>query len=450
MGRYVGDNMDASVAGLPGGGGIRRVLIAGLLILLVVAAFGASYLARQKTIRQLNAAAALLKTSPPLVNSAKVKRAPSRIEVLLPGNITPITEAYVYARAAGYLKQRYVDIGDRVRSGQMLAEIDAPDLDDQVTQAGAAVAQAEGQHGQAEATVQQLIATRDLANITWKRYQVLTASGAVSRQDGDIQSTAAKTAEANVTAGEKNVRAAQEYVRAGTATLQRLITLQGFEQITAPFAGVVTSRNVDVGALISTTGSSLGPTRPAASPTDVPSGGEAFRIAEISKLRVLVAVPQTDSPGIKVGQGADVSVQEFPNRTFPGKVTRTSNSLDAASRTLLTEVQVANPTGILLPGMYTLVKFATERTDPPLLVPDAALVIRADGAYVAVLEHLNGNAQSMRRVHFQKVQPGRDYGIELEILSGLRGDEEIVVNPNDAAKEGVIVQPTPPASGQAN
>jgi len=298
--------------------------------------------------------------------------------------------------------------------------------------------------------LQQLIATRDLANITWKRYQVLTASGAVSRQDGDTQSTASKTAEANVTAGEKNVRAAQEYVRASTATLQRLITLQAFEQITAPFAGVVTSRNVDVGALISTTGSSLGPTRPAASPTDVPSGGEAFRIAEISKLRVLVAVPQTDSPGIKVGQGADVSVQEFPNRTFPGKVTRTSNSLDAASRTLLTEVQVANPTGILLPGMYTLVKFATERTDPPLLVPDAALVIRADGAYVAVLEHLNGNAQSMRRVHFQKVQPGRDYGIELEILSGLRGDEEIVVNPNDAAKEGVIVQPTPPASGQAN
>ena len=442
--------MDASVTGLTQGRGIRRVLIAGLLIVLVVAAFGASYLARQKTTRQLNAAAVLLKTSPPLVNSAKVKRAPSRIEVLLPGNITPITEAYVYARASGYLKQRYVDIGDRVRGGQLLAEIDAPDLDEQVIQASAAVAQAEGQLGQAEATLQQLIATRDLANITWKRYQVLTASGAVSRQDGDTQSTASKTAEANVTAGEKNVRAAQEYVRASTATLQRLITLQGFEQITAPFAGVVTSRNVDVGALISTTGSSLGPARPAASPTDVPSGGEAFRIAEISKLRVLVAVPQTDSPGIKVGQGADVSVQEFPNRTFPGKVTRTSNSLDAASRTLLTEVQVANPTGILLPGMYTLVKFATERTDPPLLVPDAALVIRADGAYVAVLEHLNGNAQSMRRVHFQKVQPGRDYGIELEILSGLRGDEEIVVNPNDAAKEGVIVQPTPPASGQAN
>ena len=322
-----------------------RLLIGGCLALLAIAAFLEGYLARKKTTRQLDAAAALRQTSPPLVNVAKVKRAPSRSEVLLPGNITPITEAYVYARAAGYLKRRYVDIGDRVRAGQLLAEIDAPDLDQQVTQAEAAVAQAEGQLGQAEATLQQLIATRDLANLTWKRYQVLTASGAVSRQDGDMQQTASKTAEANVTAGEKNVRAAQEFVRASKATLQRLITLKGYEKITAPFAGVVTSRNVDVGALISATGSSQGPTTSTSSPTDVPRGGEVFRVAEISRLRILVSVPQTDAPGIKVGQAADVTVQEFPNRSFPGKVTRTSSSLDAGSRTLLTEVQVANPTG---------------------------------------------------------------------------------------------------------
>src|SRR5438876_6957741 len=394
MGRYVGDNMDASVTGLTQGWGIRRVLIAGLLIVLVAAAFGASYLARQKTTRQLNAAAVLLKTSPPLVNSARVKRAPSRIEVLLPGNITPITEAYVYARASGYLKQRYVDIGDRVRGGQLLAEIDAPDLDEQVIQASAAVAQAEGQLGQAEATLEQLIATRDLANITWKRYQVLTASGAVSRQDGDMQQTASKTAEANVTAGEKNVRAAQEFVRASKATLQRLITLQGYEKIRSPFAGFVTSRNVDVGALISSTGSGQGPTTSTASPTDVPRGGEVFRVAEISKLRVLVSVPQTDAPGVKVGQAADVTVQEFRNRSFPGKVTRTSNALDSGSRTLLTEVQVSNPTGILLPGMYTHVKFITDRTDPPFLAPDAALLVQSNGAKLAVLEPLTAQEQA--------------------------------------------------------
>src|SRR5713101_8423617 len=232
-----------------------------------------------------------------------------------------------------------------------------------------------------------------------------------------MQQTASKTAEANVTAGEKNVRAAQEFVRASKATLQRLITLQGYEKITSPFAGIVTSRNVDVGALISTTGSSQGPARPGASPVDVPSGGEIFRVAEISRLRILVSVPQTEAPGIKVGQAADVTLQEFPNRTFPGKVTRTSNSLDAGSRTLLTEVQVANPTGILLPGMYTLVKFITERADPPFLVPDAALVVQSNGTKLAVLEPLtaqeqaNAKSQGMdpavlsraRRAHFQNV-----------------------------------------------
>src|SRR6202048_210136 len=277
-----------------------RLLIAGFLGLLVGAAFMVGYLARKKTTRQLDAAAAARAAAPPLVNVATVKRAPSRSEVQLPGNITPITEAYVYARAAGYLKTRYVDIGDRVRAGQLLAEIDAPDLDQQVTQAQAAVAQAEGQLGQAEATLQQLIATRDLASITWKRYQVLTASGAVSRQDGDMQQTASKTAEANVTAGEKNVRGGREFVRASKATLQRLITLQGYEKITSPFAGVVTSRNVDVGALISTTGSGQGPTSSTSSPTDVARGGEIFRVAEISRLRILVSVPQTEARGITV------------------------------------------------------------------------------------------------------------------------------------------------------
>jgi multidrug efflux pump subunit AcrA (membrane-fusion protein) len=431
-------------------GSLRRLLIAGSLIVLAVTAFGAGYVARKKTTAQLDAAAALLKTTPPLVNAAKVTRAPSRSEVILPGSITPITEAYVFARAAGYLKRRYVDIGDRVRAGQLLAEIDAPDLDQQVTQAQAALAQSEGQLGQAEATLQQLIATRDLANITWKRYQVLTASGAVSRQDGDTQSTASKTAEANVTAGEKNVRAAQEFVRASKATLERLFTLQSYEKVTAPFAGVVTSRNVDVGALISTTGSSQGPARPGASPVDVPSGGEIFRVAEISRLRILVSVPQTEAPGIKVGQAADVTLQEFPNRTFPGKVTRTSNSLDAGSRTLLTEVQVANPIGILLPGMYTLVKFVTERADPPFLVPDAALVVEAGGTQLAVLQPLPDATQpGLRRVHFQKVQPGRDYGLDLEILSGLKGDEQVAVDPSDAVKEGAIVRPVEPASGEA-
>src|SRR6476646_10860925 len=163
----------------------RKVMWLAALVfcLLVAAAFLVGYLPKRRTTGQLNAAAEKRRTEPPFVNSAKVKRAEKTSELLLLGNITPITEAYIFARASGYLKRRYVDIGDRVSPNQLLAEIDAPDLDQQVSQAKAAVAQAESQLGQAEATLQQLIATRDLATLTWERYKVLTASGAVSRQD---------------------------------------------------------------------------------------------------------------------------------------------------------------------------------------------------------------------------------------------------------------------------
>src|ERR1700685_219813 len=230
---------------------IRKLLLPVLILGAAAAVYLLGYLPRERTAKQLDAAAAARRITPPLVNAAAVKRAARSTELLLPGNITPLTEAYIYARAAGYLKQRYVDIGDRVHAGQKLADIEAPDLDQQVSQARAALAQAQGQLGQAQATLQQLIATRDLAEITWQRYKVLTADGAVSRQDGDNQSTAAKTAEANVVAQQKTMRAAEEYVRANQATLDRLLTLQRYEQITAPFDGIITSRNVDVGALVS-------------------------------------------------------------------------------------------------------------------------------------------------------------------------------------------------------
>src|SRR6266849_6271569 len=440
----------------------KRLILAVLLLgVLVAAALLAGYLPRRTTTRQLDSAAAKLRNTPPIVNAAKVTRASNLTDVSFPGSITPITEAYIYARAAGYLKRRYVDIGDRVSAGQLLAEIDAPDLDQQVTQAQAALAQAEGQLGQAEATLQQLIATRDLAAVTWQRYQVLTKTGAVSRQAGDTQMTAAKTAEANVTAGEKNVVAARDFVRASQATLDRLVTLQRYEKITSPFGGIVTARNVDVGALISATGSSQGPSRPSpAAPSDVPSSGEIFRVAQIGRLRVLVSLPQSEAAAIHVGQAASVSVEELPNRLFPGQITRTSNALDAASRTLLTEVQVANPTGVLLPGMYTTVRFTTNRADPPFLVPDASLVVEANGTTLAVLQPLrqvdlekaasNGMDKAVlaraRIVHFQNVQPGRDYGTTLEILDGLHDGEYVVVNPGDAVKEGAIVQMANPAA----
>jgi multidrug efflux pump subunit AcrA (membrane-fusion protein) len=433
----------------------RKLLAFAIVLGAAAAVYLLGYLPRERTTKQLDAAAAIRSVTPPLVNAAVVKRAAPNTQLTLPGNITPITEAYIYARATGYLKQRYVDIGDHVHAGQKLADVEAPDLDQQVSQARAALAQAQGQLGQAQATLQQLIATRDLAEITWQRYKILTADGAVSRQDGDNQSTAAKTSAANVFAQQKTVRAMEEYVNASQATLDRVVDLQGYERITAPFDGVITSRNVDVGALISAANSNPGPARPnAAGPSDVPSGGELFRLAEIGRLRILVAVPQTNAPGVRVGQTATVTVQQIPNLSYPGKVTRTSDSLDAQSRTLLTEVDVENPKGVLLPGMYATVSFVTNRIDPPFLVPDAALVVRSSGTVLAVLQPLTPDEQHkesaegvdpatlarVRRVHFQTVQPGRDYGMELEILDGLKVGEEVAVDPSDAVQEEALVQ----------
>jgi multidrug efflux pump subunit AcrA (membrane-fusion protein) len=433
----------------------RKLLALVVILGAAAAVYLLGYLPRERTTKRLDAAAAVRRITPALVNAAVVKRATPSTQLMLPGNITPITEAYIYARAAGYLKQRYVDIGDRVQTGQKLADIEAPDLDQQVSQGRAALAQAQGQLGQAQATLEQLIATRDLAEITWQRYKVLTADGAVSRQDGDNQSTAAKTSAANVIAQQKTVRAMEEFVQASQATLDRLLALQGYERITAPFSGVITARNVDVGALISATGSSLGPIRSnTAAPSDVPSGGEMFRLAEIGKLRVLIAVPQTNAPGVRVGQAATVTLQQIPNLSFLGKVARTSDSLDAQSRTLLTEVDVENPKGVLLPGMYVMVSFMTDRIDPPFMVPDAALVVRSSGTVVAVLQPLTPDERQkasaegidpatlsrVRRVHFQTVEPGRDYGLELEITDGLKAGEEVAIDPSDAVQEGAFIQ----------
>lgn len=439
-----------------------RIVILMLLGLLLALALLAGYLPRRTTTHQLDQLASALRSTPPLVNAATVVRAPNQTEVSFPGNITPVTEAYMYARATGYLKRRYVDIGDRVAAGQLLAEIDAPDLDLQVKQAEASLAQAQGQLGQAQATLEQLIATRDLASITWQRYQVLTKTGAVSRQAGDNQSTAAKTAEANVVAGQKSLIAAQELVRATQAALDRLIALQGYEKVIAPFAGMVTARNVDVGALISATGSSLGPSLTnEAGPSDVPRGGEIFRVAQIDRLRVLVPLPQTEASGIQVGENASVTVDQLPNQIFRGRISRTSESLDAASRTLLTEVEVANPKGILLPGMYATVQFVTQRAIPPFLVPDASVVVEANGTSLAIVLPLTPQerqkAQSdgvdaallarARKVHFEKVSLGRDYGTTIEVFDGLQDGESVVVDPGDAVKESAIVQIAPSAGG---
>ena len=253
--------------------------------------------------------------------SSKVKRSPEFSRLLLPGNITPVTEAPIYARASGYIVKRLVDIGDRVQAQQLMAVIEAPDLDQQVAQGRSQVSQARQQLGQTQAALEQTQAQLELARVTWDRYRTLVKHGAVAKQDADTQKANYDTAGANVNSSKANVRAGEDNVKAAQANLERLISLQSYKEIRAPFAGVVTVRNVDVGTYISTAAANPAATTYASSQqlgsnAAAPQNGEMFRVAQIDRLRILINVPQTDSTGVHIGQDADVLVAEYVGRRF--------------------------------------------------------------------------------------------------------------------------------------
>ena len=478
-----------------------------LLLLFVLLVVG--YLPRQRRQRAAEAAAEREANALPVVNVMRVMRAPNISNLQLPGTTAPLTEAYIYSRATGYVRRRFVDIGDRVRKGQLIAEIDAPDIDAQVTQARATLSQAEKQLAQAHAALENAQAQEDLARVTWERYRVLVAHGAVSRQDADTQLAGFRESEANTRLQAAGIRAAEDNVRANRGNLEHLLVLQSFDQITAPFAGIITARNFDIGAYVAASGASLGlsgtpmggtqlPSTtgnsgpsgvsttppPQTSPTPATPGignaGELYRMAAITTVRVLVNVPQGNAPFVRVGQGATVLVQEFPGHPFNGKVTRTTNSYDPGGRTLVTEVDVANPAGLLVPGMYTRVQLRQDRSQPPLIIPGEAIITTPSALEVAVLmpptaEQLQvlqrkqdelrvytkgsasrsagdpGDVNQARRVHIQPVTVGRDYGPVIEITSGLQGWEYIVVNPTDEIQEGALIMPrTATLPGEAN
>jgi multidrug efflux pump subunit AcrA (membrane-fusion protein) len=436
-------------------------ITAAIALIVLVIALLAGYLPRHNRVKAAEEAAQHEREALPVVNVVEVRRSDPVSQLLLPGNITPLTEASIYARASGYLTRRLVDIGDRVRHNQLMAVIEAPDLDQQVAQARAAVSQAEQQLAQAQSTLEQARANLELQRVTWERYKILVERGAIARQDADTQLATFKTAQAIVSADEANVRAAADNVRAANANLERVIALQSFEQVRAPFDGIVTSRNVDVGAFISAQGGSTGGGL-GTSAAGVSSGnaGELFRVAQIDRLRILIDLPQTQTPDVRVGQRADVIVQEYPNRPFPGTLTRTAFALDPASRTMTTEIQLPNPARLLLPGMYAQVQIISQRTNPPLLVPGDSIVAEANGLHVAVVQgpppakqgQIKSVGDSHWRVHLQSVQVGRDYGPQTEVISGLQGGEFVIVNPSDVVHEGAEVAaqlaPAGAASGQ--
>ncbi len=328
----------------------------------------------------------------PAVAVVTPERGSPQEEILLPGTIQAFSDAAIYARTNGYLKKWYADIGTRVRAGQLLAEIDTPEVDQQLQQARAELSTAQ--------------ANARLAQTTAERYRDLIKSDSVSRQDLD-------NANGNLEARDAAVCSSD-------------LQLQAFRRIEAPFDGVVTARNTDIGALI-----------------DVGSNNkELFHVAAVRTVRVFVNVPQVYSRAAQPGLTATLALKEFPDRRFTGKLTRTANAIDVASGTLLTEIDVDNKNGELLPGAYAEVHLKLPSPAETLKLPVDALIFKSDGLQVATVDAAN-------RVALVSVTTGRDYGDSVEVVAGLKGGERVVANPPDSLTPGQIVRVvTAPAAGR--
>ena len=386
------------------------------LVVLLVLAFVAGYVPVRRRDSALRAEVAAQQQGLPRASVIRVRRTPDASQLKLPGTMQALREAPILARSDGYLKRRLVDIGDRVQAGQLVAEIDAPELDQQSHQAEAAAEQAQAAAEQAQANLEQAIANRELARLTAGRLKTLTANGIAPQQDTDQSQAQLAAQEANVRAAEKAVSAQRSNIAAAKANLARLQELQGYRLVKAPFDGLITVRNVEVGALVSAANTLL------------------YRIAQTGTLRTYVNVPQSDVNAVRVGQTATVSASHLPGRTFQGTVTRTASALDPTSRTMLVEVGVPNMDGALFPGTFVEVALDASRPDPPLVLPAAAIVFRTDGAQVAIV-------RADGTVHLQKVTVGRDYGDRVEILQGVQEGTTIIAAPGDSAREGARVAP---------
>ncbi len=371
-----------------------RIVLAILVVLAIAAILVASGI-----IPRLHARAALRQqtdlAAEPTVTVIRPERSAPSEEVVLPGNIQAFIDAPIYARTNGYLKHWYFDIGAHVKQGQLLAEIESPEVDQQLTQAREDLETAQ--------------ANLKLSQITAKRYVDLFKTDSVAKQDVDnaVQDEAAKAT---------TVKSAQ-------ANVERLAQMVAFEKVFAPFDGVITARNTDIGQLIDS-GSSGGPTR------------ELFHIAAINKLRVFVNVPQIYSHLTVPGLHADLTLPELPGRRFPGTLVRTADSLDQATRTLTVEVDVVNSTKMLLPGAYAEAHFKIKSNQSTLIIPSTSLIFRREGLRVPIVVNRN-------RVSLVPVTLGRDFGNTVEVLSGLAPDAQVITDPPDSLVEGETVRLVP-------
>jgi RND family efflux transporter MFP subunit len=349
-------------------------------------------------------------TAAPPVSLAQPVFEKNATEIVLPGNIQAYTLAPIYARTTGYVKAWYHDIGSHVRKGELLAVIETPELDQQLAQAKADLATAQSNAA--------------LAKVTADRYQGLIGQNAVSQQDTDNAAQALEARNTEVTSAQANV--------------SRLEQLQSFERIEAPFDGIVTARNLDIGQLVSAAGSTNSP-----GAGTVSGSKEVFDISAIQTLRVFINVPQVYAPDAKAGVMATLSLPQYPGRTFRGKLVRTSDAVDPATRTLLAEVDVDNRSGELLPGSYTEVHLKVANPAPALIVPVSALILEPDGLHVGIVD-------ATQHAHIVRVTPGRDSGSTMEILGGLEPGQQVIANPPDSLTDGEQVRVVSPDNGNRN
>lgn len=386
----------------------RKALIIVAVGLLVLIVAGGITLISRATHERALAKETVRETIPTVAVVHPLAEEPEE-ELILPGSLLAYENSPIYARTSGYLVRWYKDIGSRVSEGELLATIDTPEVDQELNQARAAR--------------QQMLAQLDLARVSAERWENLRKTDSVSAQEADTQTSAYKQAQANLAAADANVR--------------RLEQLEGFKKVYAPFSGVITKRNVDPGALINA-GTGAAGTGAAATGT---TGFELFDIARIDPLRVYTSVPQAYAAFIKVGAETYITLQEFPGQQFKARVVRTADSIDVSTRTLLTEVDVPNKEGKLLPGSFGEVHFAVGANMNKVTVPVNALLFRSQGAQVAVVGPDN-------RIQLRPINIGRDYGTTLEILSGVSAGDQVVINPPDSLEEGQQVNVAPVLPGE--
>src|SRR5580658_1709386 len=371
----------------------KALTIVGILLLILLVAGAVTMLGKMNHERAL-ANETERETIPSVAVVNPVSEKPDE-DLILPGSLQAYEESPIYARTNGYLVQWYKDIGSRVTKGELLAKIDTPEVDQELNQTRAAR--------------QQIVAQMELAKITADRWANLLKTDSVSAQEADQNASGYKQAQANLAAADANVR--------------RLEQLEGFKDVYAPFTGVLTKRNVDPGALINAGAGA--------------AGRELFDLARVDPLRVYTSVPQAYAPYVRVGAKTFITLQEFPGQKFSAAVARTAESIDPTTRTLLTEVDVPNKDGRLLPGSFGEVHFAVGSGVNKVTIPVNAMLFRAEGARVAVIGPGG-------KIQLRPINIGRDYGATLEVLGGVSPTDQVVINPADSLEDGQQVNVAQP------